>query len=381
MSQIRVRLQPQPGPQTIFHSTPADIALYGGAAGGGKTFSLLLEPVRHSMRNPKFGGVIFRHEAVQIRNEGGLWDESVKLYAQLGAVPSQSTLKWVFPHPDFPDDPTKKGSRMKFAGLEHDKDVLKWQGSQIAYLGFDELTHFSEHQLFYMLSRLRSTSGVKPYVRATTNPDVNSWVRKFIDWWIGEDGFAIPERSGVVRWFIRLNDTLHWFDSKDAVHKMFGHGKEIQPKSFTFIASSVYDNKILMDADPGYLANLLALPKVERMRLLAGNWNIKASAGNIFNRSQFQIVKAIPPRTGRKIRYWDRASTKPNPDNKDPDWTRGVKLEELVDGRICVTHVASMRDTPGQVQSLVKNTATQDGSDCTIGQERHCEKSCDGITT
>lgn len=367
MSQIKIKLQPQPGPQTDYLSTSADIALYGGAAGGGKTFGLLLEPTRHLLRKPKFGGVIFRKEATQIRNEGGLWHESLKVYNPIGATPLQSTLKWDFPHPDGSDRP---GARMKFAGLENDAACLSWQGAQIAYIGFDELTHFTEFQFFYMLSRNRSTSGVRPYVRATTNPDVNSWVRKFIDWWIGPDGFAIPERSGVIRWFLRRNDTLYWFDSKQAVHDQFGYGKDIQPKSFTFIASNIYDNKILMEQDPGYLGNLLALPMVERMRLLNGNWNIKASAGNVFRRDWFKIVDAIPPRLGRKIRHWDRAATKPNPSNSDPDWTRGVRLEALVDGSFIFTGLASMRDTPGQVENLVINTASQDGFDCQVGIEQ-----------
>ncbi len=366
MSQLRLR--PQAGPQTKFLGTPAEVAVYGGAAGGGKSYGLLLEPTRHH-DNPLFGGVIFRKEAVQIRNKGSLWDESAKIYPLFGAAPRQSTLEWLFPHPTRNDRP---GATMKFAGLENDAACLNWQGSQIPFIGFDELTHFTEYQFFYMLSRNRSDSGVRGYVRATTNPDANSWVRQFIDWWIGEDGFAIPERSGVIRYFIRINEQLHWADSKEEIYEQFGRGPEIQPKSFTFIKSDVYDNQILLKADPGYLANLMALPRVERLRLLGGNWNVKATAGNVFRREWFKEYVNSEPTTGyvSKIRYWDRAATKPNPENKDPDWTRGLKLYRMANGTFVVAGLASMRDTPGKVEGLVYATSHADGYDTPVGLEQ-----------
>jgi Terminase large subunit, T4likevirus-type, N-terminal len=93
---FNVRIAPQPGPQSLFLSTPADIAIYGGAAGGGKTFAELIEPLRH-VSNKDFGAVIFRRTTPQITNEGALWDESTKLYPLLDAKPNQGVLYWTFP--------------------------------------------------------------------------------------------------------------------------------------------------------------------------------------------------------------------------------------------------------------------------------------------
>ena len=195
-----VVIEPQKGPQTAFLSSSADIAIYGGSAGGGKTWALEFEPVRHLSR-AGFFAVIFRRNAVQVRNPGGLWDESMKIYPNIGGAPLQQPLEWTFP----------AGSKVKFAHLEYDNSVLDWQGSQIALIGFDELTHFTERQFFYMLSRNRSTCGVRPYVRATCNPDADSWVASFIAWWIDQQtGYAIPERSGVIRWMVRINDKIHY---------------------------------------------------------------------------------------------------------------------------------------------------------------------------
>lgn len=346
-----LRLEPQIGPQYEFLATNADIAIYGGAAGGGKSYGLLLDPLRHH-NNPKFGGTIFRRTSVQVRNEGGLWDESMNIYPLFNAHPREAFLSWIFP------------SKMSlgFAHLEHDKDVFNWQGSQIPWIGFDELTHFSEQQFFYMLSRNRSTSGVKPRIRATCNPDPDSFVRRLIDWWIGPDGFPIQERSGILRWFIRKDDQFIWANTPDEIHAQYGRGSEIQPKSVTFIPSKLQDNKILMQKDPGYLANLLAQGRVDRMRLLEGNWNVRATAGMMFQRQWFPIVDAIPAGWISSVRFWDRAATKVSETNQDPDWTRGLRLYKYLDGRWCVADLKSVRDTPGEVERLIKNTASHDGT-------------------
>lgn len=347
---IAIKLQPQEGPQSAFLSSNADIAIYGGAAGGGKTFGLILEPLRH-FENKQFGGVIFRRNTTQVRNQGGLWDESVKLYPYFKARPRAANLEWIFP----------KGMKLKFAHLEYDSTVHDYQGSQIPFIGFDELTHFTEEQFFYLLSRNRSTSGVAGYVRATCNPDPDSWVRKFIDWWIGKDGYPIKSRSGSTRWFIRMDDRIIWADTKDEIHHQYGNDEKIQPKSVTFIAATLQDNKILMQKDPAYMANLLALPRVDRMRLLGGNWNVRATAGSMFQRDWFPVIDAIPSGWLRCVRYWDRAATRPNESNKDPDWTRGLKLYKYPNGTFVVSDLRSMRDTPLAVESLVITTASHDG--------------------
>ena len=350
-----MEIRPQPGPQEAFLASPADIAIYGGAAFGGKTFALLLEGARHS-DNPQFGAVIFRRTTKQITNEGGLWDTATSIYPLMGAKPNQSSLTYTWP----------SGAALSFAHLEHEKNKLDWQGAQVALLGFDELTHFTPGQFWYLVSRNRSTSGVKPYIRATCNPDPDSFVAELIAWWIDQDtGYAIPERSGVLRWFVRIGNTLHWADTPEELQVQF---PTIPPKSLTFIASSFTDNQIGLKADPGYVANLAALPTVERERLMRGNWKVKAAAGDYFKRSYFQIVDAAPA-AARRIRYWDRAATEPSEQNPDPDWTAGLRLSETPDGRYYVEHVERFRGTPGKVAARIKATAEQDSASVPVGIE------------
>lgn len=291
-------IRPQPGPQEAFLSTPADIAIYGGSAGGGKSWALLFEPLRHAVTNPEFGAVIFRRNATQVKNQGGLWDESMKLYPAVGGQPTAHSLQWFFPG----------GGTVRFAHLENEHTVFNWQGSQIPLIGFDELTHFTETQFFYMLSRNRSLCGVRPYVRATTNPDADSWVAKLIAWWVNQEtGFPIPERSGKLRWFVRVNDTFHWADDPDQLTAKLG--PDVRPKSLTFIAATIKDNQKLLEADPGYLANLMALDQVQRERLLDGNWLVRRRIDGMFQKGWLKFI-GIRPATLNVYIMVDPASSK-----------------------------------------------------------------------
>lgn len=318
-------IKPQEGFQQAVLETEADIAFIGGAAGAGKTFVELLEGTRH-VANPDFGFMIFRRTTPQIRNVGGLWDTSMKLYPLLGAKPTASTLTWRFP----------SGAVAKFSHLEHDKDVLDYQGAQIPLIIFDELTHFTENQFWYMVSRNRSMCGVKPYIRASMNPDPNSWVAKIIEWYIDPvSGFPIPERCGKIRYFSRDGDTLIWGNTRQEVVDQAPHifadkdlvesGIDVKDlvKSFTFIPGTIYENKLFIKEDPGYLGNLLSMSTEEKARLLSGNWLISLDGlqlcdhyalNNIFtnypeqSRTALRCITVDAARFGRDfcvIMYWE----------------------------------------------------------------------------
>lgn len=354
MSKV-VELRPQPGPQEMFLATKADICIYGGAAGGGKTYGLLLDALRHKNR-PGFGEVIFRKNSIQIYNEGGLLDESLRMYSGIkGAELKRSPRpQWTF---------NGKG-KVSFAHIDGDDDLKKFQGSQMAAIGFDELTHFNESQFFYMLSRNRTTCGIKPYVRATCNPDADSWVAKFIEWWIDPDtGYPIKERSGKIRWMIRRNETLYWADTIEELWERFElktQEEKQEPKSVTFIMSTLYDNQILMKQDPSYISNLKALSVVERERLLYGNWKIKPAAGLYFKRSQIgQMLTMIPNDVVRWVRAWDLAATAEG-EGGEPAYTAGVLMGKRKNGRYIVADVINVRQTAADVRKTIKFTAMSD---------------------
>ncbi|MCM1059455.1 MAG: phage terminase large subunit [Eubacterium sp.] len=345
-------IRPQKGPQERFLSTSANIAVYGGAAGGGKTFALLMEPLRY-INVQDYRAVIFRRNYTQISVSGGLWDESVSIYSGIkGAVSSKSPkYHWTF----------AKRATLYFDYLGRDEDVQDWQGSQITFIGFDELTHFTERQFFYMLSRNRSTCGVEPYVRATCNPDADSWVAKLIEWWIDQEtGYPIKERSGKIRYMARHNETIVWGDTRE---ELIEQGiKPSSIKSFTFIASTLQDNQVLMQLDPSYLANLEALPLVERERLLYGNWKIKSAAGLFFNRNQVgNMLPVVPRDVTTFVRAWDLAATSET-EGGEPAYTAGVLMGRRADGRFIVIDVINVRQSAGEVRALIKRTAITDNA-------------------
>lgn len=315
------------------------------------SFALLLEPLRY-MDVEGYKAVVFRQNYTQIMAAGGLWDESSKMYRLLpNAVATMSPkAHWTF------------GGKavINFDYLARDDDVYKWQGSQICFIGFDELTHFSEKQFFYMLSRNRSTCGVKPYVRATCNPDAESWVAKFIAWWIDpETGYPIKERSGVKRYFTRVDDTVIWGDTAEECAEKSGVDISLC-KSVTFIASSIHDNKALLAADPSYLASLNALSLVERERLLNGNWKIKPAAGLYFPRNGIRIVKTIPDKLLTSVRAWDLAATEITTSNKDPDRTCGTLWGRMRNGQYIILDGIRVAKNAANVRDLIVSTAKQD---------------------
>ena len=298
--------------QLLFLGSKADITLYGGSAGGGKTFSVVTDPLKR-WKNGEFSATIFRRTYQDIVRPGALWDESMKIYPLFKGTPNLSSHTWTFP----------SGMKVIFAGLQYEQDLMSWRGAQIPAIYFDQLETFSEYQFFYMMSRNRSVCGVKPYIRATCNPEPG-WLADFLSWWIAEDGYADLSRAGKLRWFVNLENVIHWADTPDELRERF---PDITPKSVTFIPATIYDNAILMEKDPGYLANLQGLSLVDRERLLGdaqrgGNWKIKPEAGKLFNRAWFPVITDWDKnRAWTAVIRWDFAATEQSLTAQDPDFT------------------------------------------------------------
>lgn len=275
-------LKPQPGFQENAVDCPADIAIIGGAAGGGKTWCLLYEPLKYVFDGSEgFNGIIFRRDSVHIKSTGGLWDKARELFRQMptGFRPASyggnTHFRFKFPG----------GFDLQLAHLHDPDTVYNYMGTEIAYIAFDELTHFTEEQFFYMLSRNRSTGDVQPYIRAATNPQGEGWVKRLIAWWIYPDdyeiellrGAPIPERQGICLYMARVDGVLIMRETPQQVleslpPEMAASFPVESIRSITFVAGRLIENKILMDKNPGYLGNLLGLTESERAQLLDGRW-------------------------------------------------------------------------------------------------------------
>ena len=308
-----------------------------------------------------FRAVFFRRTTVQVRSPGGLWDASQDLYRYVGGVPSSGFLRWTFP----------SGASVTFAHLEQKDTHFDWQGSALALIVFDELCHFEEEQFWYLQSRNRSTCGVRPYTLATCNPDPDSWVATLISWWIDQEtGLPIPERAGVLRYFTRWQGETFWGDDKQAVRVQLPPGTPIpdeQIQSLTFIPGKLEENVILEHADPAYRGKLMAMTRVNRARLLDGNWKIRADAGSYFRRSDCRIIDTVPNDIVTWTRRWDLAATEPCEASPDPDFTCGLKMGRRKDGRFVVADCELVRKRANDVRALVKRVAQNDGVGCSVG--------------
>ena len=245
---------PNPGPQTEFLAANEREVLYGGSAGGGKSYGLLADPMRY-FGNANFNGIILRRTNDELREL--IW-KSQEIYPKAfpGARWQEKKSQWVFPG----------GGRLWMTYLERDEDVLRYQGQAFSYIAFDELTqHATPFAWNYMRSRLRSTDPTLPlFMRATTNPGGpgHSWVKRmFIDPAPAGKRFAATD--------IETGETMVYPES---------HAKAGQALFYRrFIPASLKDNPYLM-ADGQYEANLLALPEMQRRQLLEGDWAIADGA-------------------------------------------------------------------------------------------------------
>lgn len=216
--------------------------LYGGAAGGGKSDALVIEALRQ-VENPNYRAILFRKTFPQCRE---LIIKSMNYYkrAYPQAKYNASAHYWTFP----------SGAMIFFGSMPTRDSYLQYQGHQYAFIGFDELTHFTQEEYEYLISRNRADGeGLRVYIRATANPGGigHGWVKaRFIT-----DMPANTPKTREIEIKSPAGDTIKVTRSK------------------IFIPSTVFDNQALMKNDPNYIGNLAMLPEARKQALLYGNWD------------------------------------------------------------------------------------------------------------
>ena len=241
----------EPTPQQRAYDSLADELLYGGAAGGGKTDLLLGTALTRSMR-----AIIFRRESTQLR---GIEDRMAEILGTRDGYSSQNLI-WRLP----------EGRQLEFGHCQHLGDEQKYQGRPHDLKGFDELTHFTEHQYRYLNTWKRTTKpGQRTRTISATNPPTSGegeWVREYWGPWLDEQ-HENPAAPGELRWYAVVDGE----DVEREDGSLFEwRGEIIEPQSRTFIPSSVDDNPYLNAA---YKATLQGLPEPLRSQMLKGDWN------------------------------------------------------------------------------------------------------------
>lgn len=307
--------------QKVFLRTYALEALFGGAAGGGKSSALLMAAMQY-VDIPNYSAILFRRTYADLALPGAIMDRFVSWMAP------HSDVRWnsnnytaVFP----------SGARISFGYLNNSQDYLRYKGAEFQFIGMDEVTEIRESDYRYLFSRLRRPasgplSQVPLRMRAASNPAPN-WVRQ--------------------RFIVEGRET----------------GR-------IFVPSKLTDNPGIDAAS--YRQSLQSLDPVERRRLEEGDW-WTTSLGSLFERESFVIIDPldVPEVTNaaRVVRFWDLAATEPSQSNPDPDWTVGTLM--LFDqGVAYVLDVKKARVNGHQVEHLISQTAYEDGHAVAIRMEQ-----------
>lgn len=299
--------------QAKFLALPTDEALYGGAAGGGKSVALLMGALQY-VPHHKYAALLVRRTFADLRQPGALIDIS-KEWLTGKARWNDNEMRWTF----------ASGSSLTFGYLDNANDKYRYQGSEFQYIGFDELTQIPDENWFtYLASRLRRKEGSKipTRLRAASNPGG-----------IGHDWVYD-------RYFVR--------------------------RSGPYIPAKLEDNPHLDRVQ--YEEQLSKLDAVTRAQLRHGDWDVRPD-GNVFNRKWFKTVDKHPCDFDQVIRFWDLAATEQSATSKDPDWTVGAKLGR-VGPMYFVLDMVRFRASAQEVERRVLHTARRDGFDVAIRMER-----------
>lgn len=239
---------PQPK-QAAFMARPEYEALYGGAAGGGKSDALVVEALRQ-VGIPHYKALIVRKTYPQLAE---LIDKSLNYYprAYPKARYNASAHTWNFP----------SGAKILFGSMQYTKDRTRYQGQAYDFIGFDELTHFTWDEYSYLFSRNRPNGpGTRVYIRASANPGGvgHGWVK---------ERFVTAGKPMTTIW-----EDVTWRDPSGQEHRA--------RQSRIFVPSSVFDNPALLNNDPDYVRRLASMPEADRNALLYGDWD--SFTGQVF---------------------------------------------------------------------------------------------------
>lgn len=258
----------------------ADITICGGSRGGGKSITLLMEALKDANKSG-FSGLILRNERDDLTN---IVKQSNRIFPDYGTYfTSKDAMYWHF----------NAGGDLYFSyhAGDYSKFEIRFQGREYNLIGIDEITHIGYKKFQYIKSCLRNGFGLRSRIVGTCNPDPDSWVAQFIDWWIGEDGYSIKERDGVLRYCFMMGEDVTdiiWGDTKEEVYEKSRHKLDplLKPGddwrdyilSVTFIRADLDDNKKL---PKDYKANLVSQGEEQVARDLLGNWKYKAAGDDI----------------------------------------------------------------------------------------------------
>ena len=284
MAQRTLIFRPHAGCQQAMVRSNVDVCFAGGNLGAGKTFGAAMATAEPSL-DGRWRGLVVKNNIDDLKRGGGVIDTfSAELYGSEAALRNSDMPRLTFP----------SGAWIDFCHLadqSYKAIMRRFKSSQYDWIYFDELTEFGWDAFRALLTRNRGKSAYAGKCLATTNPERESWIRVFIDWYVDDEGYIIPERDGVVRYFFIKGKTVNevvWGDTKEEVYRqckaeiddLMRSQKtdrwDVFIKSFTFYEGRMSDNKEMLEANPNYVGTIAMMGETERKKLLGGCWNVSS---------------------------------------------------------------------------------------------------------
>lgn len=345
--------------QEMYVKSTADVTIFGGAAGSGKSEIGVIDFLKYA-DVPNFIGLITRLTTPQLKGPGGIYSKCKHYFDKVYGDQyywREKDGKFVFPH---------SGAEIYLKHYQSEADYVNFQGVEANLFLIDEGTQFSVDKVSYIMSRMRNPKcpEIQPHMKITCNPDADHFLRKWVDWYLQDDGRPDPEKDGVIRYFA-MEDGEFIF-AATAEELMSAGKKASDVLTYTFISANVYDNPVVMEKNPKYVAWLEGLKPVEKERLLYGNWNARESAAGFFKREWVEEVALPPVKYAKRIRAWDISGTLKSDSNPNPDYTVGTLVSKTQDSIYYVEDVVRDRRRHGGVLELILETAYHDGVDTTV---------------
>lgn len=337
--------------------------------GGGKTHICLTKFLKY-LQDPDARIIVLRQTQPQLKLPGAIVDASQRIYPLFGGIYKTQQMRWVFP----------SGAMIQFAAIDSLKALEGFKGSEFTHVLIDEAADWPEDYVTFLMSRIRSSRFKgKMQMVLSCNPDNASFLYKWVEWCLDEEGVPKKGTENKVRWCVSLAGQTYWGDSQEELYERYGYGKTIGKdficRSVKFVPCGIYDNKVLLENQPEYLANLLAQNRVNQLRFLHGSWTAKAGGTGYFKREWVKIVDSPPDEREvvQKIRGMDLASS-PEPDatssNKNPDFSAGTLVSRDKFGHYYIEHVEKYRKSSGDVVQQIIKTANIDGLQWPVGIPR-----------
>ena len=350
--------------QQEFLKSDATVTVYGGSMGAAKTHGGLLRHLRW-VRDQNYVGYVIRKNETVLRDGGGAFDAACKLYkifdpkCRITLRPMQVIFS--------------SGAKINFKGFADDRAKEDYRGKQLSGVMVDEGTQLTEDQIDMLISRLRTEAKMTANIWITCNPDPDSYLFEWVEWYLYPKGTVIdgnlvegrpdPKKNGKLRYMLRVNGKYVFESSKEELIEKYQHlfQEKILPKTFRFIGATVYDNPPLLKNNPEYLNNLQGLPRVAKERDLYGNWLARAENTGYFKRDWLgEPLTHVPMDVKSRVRCWDLAASLKTETNPDPDYTVGVLMSKTLDGKFVIEDVYRDRKRHGDVIKEVARIAHED---------------------